>query len=228
MGRAICFALVLAFPLSAGEREDNYMKHMCLPLVREFIERNHISYDPHFPTNQISHHQVEYHRESGIYLSRLMLEKKHAFLFVGNQKTNGITIYSDKTSAWKPSLMDPKNEEKMRVVSSRTNHLNDQTALALARHYFRLQGHDEKNFHPVKFEQEIWARDVASRRIVLPFYHAEWVRMDTPKEDYSRMVTITVSGTESNLVHYSKGGLPIEFGHDWETRTNRGTAYPTR
>ena len=157
-----------------------------------------------------------------------MLEKKHAFLFVGNHKTNGITIYSDKTSPWKPSLMDPKNEGKMREMSARTNLLNDKTALELATKYFRLQGHDEKNFHPVKFEHEIWARDVPSRRILLPFYHAEWVRLDTPKEDYSHMVTITVSGIESNLVHYSKGGLPIEFGHDWETKTNVGSAYPTR
>lgn len=213
---------MLAFFASgkAGERDDTYFNTMCLPLVRDFIKRNNLPYASEFPTNKVSNRRVQYVPESGMYSSRMMLEKRYAFLFLGNSITNGITMFSDKRSAWSFGLMNPENETRMRELSKLTNLLDNASALELARQYFRLQGHNETNFHSVKMEQAIWARDVPSRRIVLPFYTAEWVRSDFPIDDYAHGVSIVISGVESNMVHYSKRGLPIDFGFDWNARTN--------
>ena len=224
IGAFFIWALFL-LPLIAGENEDTYFEEKCLPLVRDFIRRNALPYDASFPTNRISHRQVEFSPASTVYLSRMMLDKRFAFLFTGTQHLNSIDSYSDKGSSWRPSLMDPNNEQQMHLLAERTNLLVTTSALALAREYFRLQGHDEKNFKPVKFEQMVWADAIPSRRIVLPFYEAEWLRKDaTPAHGLlPPSVRIIVSGLESNLAHYSKIALPIERGQDWERpgQTNR-------
>jgi len=152
-----------------------------------------------------------------------MLERRFSFMFIGKDATNGITYFYDKSSGWSSRLLDPKNEREMRALAQQTNLLNNTTALELVRKYFRFQGHGESNFHPVRFKQMVWASDVPSRRIVLPFYEAEWARRDVklPVEENESIypsVTIIVSGLQTNLVAYSKIQLPVGHGIDWEAK----------
>jgi hypothetical protein len=103
--------------------------------------------------------------------------------------------------------------------------LNDQTALALAKKYFRLQGHKEENFHPVEFRQLSWAMKGDPDYVPLPFYEAVWYRKDVKEterdEGIARLphVRIEVSGVTSNLVSYSKLHMPI--GADFEAANSQ-------
>lgn len=210
---------------AAGEREASYYVNRCLPLAREFLSRNQIATDLNFTTNLVSHWQVHFEKETDVYLSRLMLTNRFAFMFIGRDSINGVTHFFDKGSGWNSKLMDPKNERQMREIAARKNMLNDSSALALAKRYFHLQGHDQANFHPPRFKQMVWAWGVPSRRIALPFFEAEWARRDVkvPIEENESIypsVTIIVSGLESNLVVYSKTLLPHQFGADWEPKAN--------
>lgn len=205
----------------AAESEDSYLADKCVPLVREFLKRNAIAYDAAFPTQRISHSQVDYTARSGVYLSRLMLDRRFSFLFTGTGGTNGITFFVDKASSWSPRLLDPQNEAQMLQLASASNCLSISTALDLANRYFHLQGHQQKNFHPVVFRQITWAESVPSRRIVLPFYEAEWVRRDVPlpvekNESIYPSVTVIVSGLKSNFIAYSKILLPFGYGRDFD------------
>ncbi len=213
--------IVCCLAVKAGEMEEAYLAKHCIPLVREFMRKHRASYNADFPTNNITHWRVEYEQDSGVFLSRLMLDRRYAFLFVGNKTTNGIKFFNDKGSSWSASLMDPSREKEMRGLESRTNLLNDSTALALAKECFRLLGHDERNFHPVRCKQMIWAWGVPSRRIVLPFYEAEWARRDVklPVEEIDTLypsVFMVISGLESNMVSLSKIQLPFGMGRDFD------------
>lgn len=209
--------MVCGLAIEAGEMEQGYLAKHCIPLVRDFMRKHRPSYSADFPTNNITHWRVEYEPDSEVVLSRLMLDRRYAFLFIGNKTTNGIQSFKDKGSSWSDSLMDPSREKEMREIASRTNLLNDSTALALAKECFRLRGHDERNFHPVRFKQLVWAWGVPSRRIVLPFYEADWARRDVklPVEEIETIypsVFIVISGLESNMVSYSKIQLPFGMG----------------
>ncbi len=224
MIRAVILAFLSVLSAVAGQREDAYFEEKCLPVVRDFIRRNRLAYDADFPTNKISHHLVDFTPDSRRYSSRMMLEKHYAFLFLGSAQANAIIFFHDKLSAWSFGLLEPENEQTMRGLAARTNLLNRSTALEMARRYFRLQGHSEKNFRAVKFEQVVWAESVPSKRIVLPFYEAEWLRLDADPSNDSipPSVRITISGLESNMVHYSKISLPIKFGQDWDSERKPG------
>ena len=173
-------ALLLALAvvhLNAGEHEDIYFREKCLPLVRTFIKRHNLDYDANFPTNKLVHWKVDFYDQANAVLSQLSLERRLVFDILEKNKIVDIQVFKDRKN-WKPSLMEPENEKQMHSLAAQTNLFNKSTALAFARECFRRQGHEEQNFHPIVFTQVMWAESVPARRIVFPFYEAEWVRRD--------------------------------------------------
>lgn len=196
----------LAVSARGGPREDSYLQERCLPLVRAFIQKQAIAYDSLFPTGKIVFRRVDFSDESDVAVARVSLEKRLAFVLIGDGKTNAVTYFSDRTN-WKPAVMEPGRESEIRALAGQSNLLNHVTALVLARELFRLQGHREENFHPVEFQQMVWTEAAPQKRIPLPFYEARWARRDVklPLHEQPSIypsVRLVVSGVISNLVEY--------------------------
>ncbi|MEI7732251.1 MAG: hypothetical protein WCO56_21930 [Verrucomicrobiota bacterium] len=206
-----------AIVLAGGEREELFFNNEMIPRVRAFIQRNGLPYDANFPTNKINHHEVEFFSNRPAAFARMMLEKKHAFEFI--METNRVEIRGYK--CLDPSVIRILNRldrpEVVKEWSARTNMLNETTALALARNYFILQGHQEKNFHSIEFSQVTCGslKHDPTNFSALPFYQAAWYRKDVTKQDRESgnarlpQVMIFVSGISSNLSLYSKLFMPI-------------------
>ncbi|MBF8297250.1 MAG: hypothetical protein HW389_3795 [Bacteroidetes bacterium] len=220
MKALVCLVVVSVLMPSLALGQNNevaYLQERMLPAVRDFIRRNQLAYDPDFPTNRIRHYRVEFAPEIDAVFSRMMLEKKYAFLL--SEKAKVCEIWSFQDTETRP-FRDYSNvtPEEREVILSRTNVLNKQSVLALAAKHFKLQGHREENFHPPEFWQHVLGEknpDPATH-LPLPLYEATWYRKDVKLEERNSLgfagmpnVLIIVSGLNSNLVYYSKVAMPV-------------------
>lgn len=219
----LSLSLGAVLSLAGGERETNYLEGRMVPFAREFIQRNALPYDTNFGVDKIVRFRVEFltNRPAAFIMSNLRIEKRYAFSFTEENGVLGVSWFKDvSVETYYDLSAAPKEKiEAVRALKLR-NKLNDQTGLVLARKYFRLQGHDEKNFHPVEFRQLSWAAKGDPDYVPLPFYEAVWYRKDVKQterdEGIARLphVRIEVSGITSNLVSYSKLHMPV--GVDFE------------
>jgi hypothetical protein len=94
------------------------------------------------------------------------------------------------------------------------NKLNKESAIVLAKKYFKLLGHKDENFHSQEISQCYWSGEESGR---LPYFEITWYRKDVTLKELEdndsnaklKTVIIEVSGIDSSLISYSKGLLPI-------------------
>jgi hypothetical protein len=223
---SLSFGAVLS--LAGGEREVNYLESRMIPFAREFIKRNGLPYGTNFGADKILRYKVEFltNRSAPFVMSSMRIEKQYAFDFRDDNGTMEVRSFWDASvrTYYDLSAAPKEKIQAVRAINLR-NKLNDQTALALAKKYFRLQGHKEENFHPVEFRQLSWAMKGDPDYVPLPFYEAVWYRKDVKEterdEGIARLphVRIEVSGVTSNLVSYSKLHMPI--GADFEAANSQ-------
>ncbi len=217
----------LLFPatlLVGGEREQVYLERRMIPLAREFLRRNCLPCDTNFGVEKVARPRVEFltNRPAPFVTSSMRIGKQYTFKFFDDDGVMEVWSFLDATVETYYDLSEASKEkvEAVRALNSR-NKLNDELGLALALKFFRLQGHKEENFHPIKFRQMSWANKGQPDYVPLPFYEAQWYRKDVTKADREQgvaclpSVSIYVSGITSNLVWYSKVFMPV--GADFQS-----------
>jgi hypothetical protein len=143
------------------------------------------------------------------------------FFWSHTEKTNSeIWVFQQNQQTTYHSLNDA-SLDKIRAYQAllKQNKLSEKKALALARKYFNLLGHDEKNFHPPEILQGYWvSMNLKYPSGRLPAYTVTWYRKDVTKEQLDPKtgevyrqpsVEIEVSGIDSSLIRYGRGYLPI-------------------
>jgi hypothetical protein len=205
-------------PFSFNEAEAEFFWGKMIPLAQEFIRRNNLPYDSKLGTNNIKHYRVELFRKRPGGTGSFRLENGYTFSFLSDGQAAEVSNFSDNGVKLPYSLVDaPKEEIEAVQALNLSNKLNDGTALELAKIYFGLQGHKETNFQPAELNQETWyGGDDNLENRFLPFYTIEWHRKDVKQEDRDNgnitmcpWVEIGISGITSNLIHYSKGYMPV-------------------
>jgi hypothetical protein len=198
-----------------GLSKDQVLQKIMIPLARQFIRTNGLPYDIGFGTNSIKRYNVDlYEKKPGGDFS-LTLTNGCFFLYFWDGTNSEIRFYSDGTKTF--YNLARASKEKIQAVKelSLRNKLNDATALELARHYFKLQGHKEEDFLLPEFGPYSWGEKGDPDYIQYPIYRAHWYRKDVKLKDRNEGVvtlpdvTITVSGITSNMVNYSKCFMPI-------------------
>ena len=147
-------------------------------------------------------------------------------------KTNKSEVWSFKNTNVKTYFsLDNPPKEKIKALQALNlrNKLNQKSAEALAKKYFKLLGHKEENFHPLDFFPSEGARGYwisapempPAQERLLPYYGFTWYRKDVKVEELQdgstnfKEVIIEVSGIDSSLVSYSKLGIEMPIGSDF-------------
>jgi len=215
---ALTFVFLFLFPalVLGGEKEDGFLKEHMIPLARAFIKRNHVPCNPDFETNKLIRLKVDFFDDGrpGC-LATMMTQDRFWFDFQSDGKKTDIRSFHSSNVRTYYELDDAPKEkiEAVKALNLR-NKLNLTNALQVAKQYFQLQGHDEKNFHPPTIRQCYWiGKDEVWGN--LPYYEVEWYRKDVNLADRSKGITtlpevsITVSGVDSSLIYYLRSNLPI-------------------
>ncbi len=200
--------------------EQQHFWDTVIPLARNFIARNRLSFNTNFGTEAIKRCNIDYGELPG-YQATLFLTNGWIFM-LGAFGTNAeiwAFITPTKTGYYSPLTM-PKGElEAVKALNLR-NKLTKEKALVIAKWHFKVMGHKEKDFHPPEFWQ-LGGDPVEAGKdyLPVPFYEATWYRKDVNVEADSAagklmpQVQITVSGITTNIIGYSKVFMPV--GHDF-------------
>ena len=215
-------ALILtAFLFSCSrqpESEEQVLKETMLPLAQEFVRRNGLPYDGGFGTNSIKKYSVDFYDKKPGFNSNMALTNGYYFMFWGDGTNSEIMFFSAGTkTTYNLARASKAQIEAVKALSLR-NKLNDKSALELAKHFFKLQGHKEEDFHPPEFGPNTWGEKGDPDYIQYPFYMAQWYRKDANVKDREKgiilpNITIKVSGITSNLVDYQK--IIMAVGRDF-------------
>jgi hypothetical protein len=207
-----------------GEKDEAYLRETIIPLTQKFLQRIGQTNSLPLGTNQIRSFKVDYFKDRSGCQADLRLTNRCVFSFL--TETNKTEIWSFHRPIKTYYSLESAPKEKIEAVKALNlqNKLNQDSAIALAKKYFKQLGHKEENFHPLDFYppevvQGYWSGSdnlpVEARR--LPYYEIIWYRKDvTVKEleandSYAKMrtVVIEVSGIDLSMVSYRKGLLPI-------------------
>jgi hypothetical protein len=228
---AVLMAVRVASSGLAAEAEpttnkNEYLESNVLPLVRQFIKRNGIPFPVDFSTNEIAHWRVTFGDYPAATLASVNLKNHFIFGFTQRAGEKEINYFQDIQPSI-PRVMTTSDPKEMRFLASRPNRLTAKTALDLAKKYFLLQGHKPENFHAPKFKQMGWGEKSDPDYIALPFYEAEWLRIDVKEAEPGSLypkIHIIVSGLTANLACYDKLFMFIPVGtvgKGFETETGK-------
>jgi hypothetical protein len=205
---------VSAFHLS-GEKEETYLKEKMIPLAQEFLQRIGQTNNLPLGTNQVKSYKLNYFDDRPGCTADMRLANGYAFSF--HTETNQTEIWSFQRNIKTYYALEGAPKEKVGAVKALNlqNKLNKESALVLAKKYFKMIGHKEENFHPPELLQSYWSGEEHGGR--LPYYEITWYRKDVAKAEIEnhdsnaelKTVIIEVSGINSSLISYSKGLLPI-------------------
>ena len=211
------FIGLLLFPalVFGGEKEATYLKEKMIPLAQEFLQRVGMTNDLPLKTNQVLRYKVDYFSDgrSGC-MADMRLTNMFSFSLITERSRTEVWAFHQHVKTYYALEDAPK--EKIAAVKALNlrNKLNETNALELGKKYFKLQGHEEKNFHSPTIHQCYWVGkgDVWG---ALPYYEIEWYRKDVNLADRDKgiqtlpEVSMTVSGVDSSLIYYLKSNLPI-------------------
>jgi hypothetical protein len=185
-----------------------------LPLAQEFVRRNGLPHDGGFGTNSIKKYSVDFNVKWHGFISDMTMTNGYVFLFWGDRTNSEVWFFNDGTkTSYNLARASKAQIEAVKALSLR-NKLNDKSALELAKHFFKLQGHKEEDFHPPEFGPYTWGEKGEPDYIQYPFYMARWYRKDANVKDREKgiilpNITIKVSGITSNLVDYQKNIMAV-------------------
>lgn len=215
----LILAALLFFPalVLGGGKEESYLKKTMIPLAQNFLQRIGQTNALSGGTNQVKNYKVDYFRDrSGCTANMRMTNNWFLSFYTETNKTDVWTFHRN-IKTYYGFANDPK--EKIEAVKrlNLQNKLNKDSALALAKKYFKLIGHKEDNFHPPELLQCYWSGGEGNHGGKLPYYEITWYRKDVTKaqlEDHDPIATlkkviVEVSGVDSSLISYSKGLLPL-------------------
>lgn len=217
LGFVLAFTLIVGCsrqPVRQPLTKEHVLGEIMIPLAREFIERNKLPYGTNFSTNSVTRYRVNFLEDKPGCTSSMTLTNGCYFGIFWEGTNSEVRNYHDKTRTGYNLGHATKAEfEAVKALGLR-NKLNDETALKLAKEYFKLLGHREQDFHPVQFGPETWGEKGEADFIQFPFYQATWYRKDANLDDRARgellpNIMIEVSGISSNMVSYSKCFMPV-------------------
>lgn len=180
------------------EKEERFFRETMLPAADEFIRQSDLA----ITTNDVSRWEFDLFDDGRVGgLGSLRIEPKHHFtFFVMGEKSEVRTFTDGNVNTYYDLSFAP--QEKVDAVKALLlrNKLNEQTALELAKKFFKLQGHKEENFHPVQIYRLGWTGpanpvagerhsidDPAKRGGLLPYYRATWYRKDANLNAYGTL-----------------------------------------
>jgi hypothetical protein len=199
----------------AEKKEADFFWGKMIPLAQEFIRRNNLPDDSHFGTNDIRHYRVNFHQDRPGCSATLQLDNGYNFMFSSDGQNAEVWGFSDGSKTDYDLAGAPQDEIVAVKALSLRNKLNDQSALALAENFFKLQGHRDDDFHPVFFHQLCWGKKGDPDYVPFPFYLAQWYRKDVNLADAEKgivtlpSVMIEISGIDRRLIIYTKVNMPI-------------------
>jgi hypothetical protein len=212
--------------LSLRERQDLFLRREMIPLAKQFIHRNGLPSAPSdLRTNDLKRCEIEFPGHWHGIAGDMILTNGYEFNFLSDGTNTDICGFSSgiKTTYNLENAPNAKIEA-VRALNAK-NRLNNNSALSLAKYFFKLQGHKEDDFHPPIFGQYRWGEPNEADYVPFPFYMAQWYRKDVRMEEREEgrtdlpMVMIEVSGITSNLVSYQKYYLPFGIGRDFEPQS---------
>ncbi|MFM2082253.1 MAG: hypothetical protein RL380_944 [Verrucomicrobiota bacterium] len=216
--KAIVFTLFVLnfFPALAmgGEKEAAYLHEKMMPLTQDFFRRIDLTNGLPLTTNSVQKYKVDYFDDRPGCMADLSLTNNRTISFLTEQEQTCVWAFRQHIRTY--YALDDAPKEKLEAVKALNlkNKLNNQTALELARTYFKQLGHQENNFNPPAFHQSYWVGkgDVWGN---LPYYEAIWYRKDVTNRATSGLshsfpqVLVTVSGVDKSLIYYARFNLPI-------------------
>lgn len=217
----IFFGFWFACPAKAEESTNAYLLNTLIPLAQDFCAKVGMNQFTNISTNQIKHYNhYGFFKDRYGCIADIVLTNKFSFSSHTEKDKSEIRYFQQNRQKAYYSLNDAP-VEKIKAVQSllKQNKLNEKKALALARKYFTLLGHDEKHFHPPGIVQGTW---ISSNPKYpwgrLPAYTVIWYRNDvTPAqlepatgEVYRQpSIEIEVSGLDSSLISYHRRFIPL-------------------
>ena len=207
--------IAVAFGCSRPFQKEQVLKTMLIPMAQEFLQRNGLPYEGAFDEDDIVKWRVDFNRGKPGFAASLTLTNGFYFSFFWDGTNSEIWSFD---TGRRPSFKGiHSSKDKLQALRdlSLKNQLNDETALALAEHYFTLQGHKREDFYPVEFGPYTWGKTNDPDYFSLPFYIAQWYRRDVDLKVREEgevaipSVTIEISGISSNIIYYSKVFMPV-------------------
>lgn len=217
--KAVAFILLILTPFLFScsrqpQSKEQVLRDTMLPLAQEFVRRNGLPYDGGFGTNSIKKYSVDFNVKWHGFISDMTMTNGYFFMFWGDRTNSEVWFFNDGTkTSYNLARASKAQIEAVKALSLR-NKLNDKSALELAKHFFKLQGHKEEDFHPPEFGPYTWGEKGEPDYIQYPFYMARWYRKDANVKDREKgiilpNITIKVSGITSNLVDYQKNIMAV-------------------
>ena len=208
-------ANALLFPAlgGGGEKETAYLKQKVIPLAQEFLWQIGETNCVPKATNQVRNFKVDYFDDRSGCMAVMRLTNDCIFrLHTEKEKTE---LWGFQRLIKTSYSLESAPKEKIQAIKSLNlnNKLNTNTALVLARKYFKLLRHNEDNFHPPNIIQSSWSGEDGGGK--LPYFEVSWYRKDVDLADREKgiaslpEVEITVSGIDSSLLYYSRLYLPM-------------------
>lgn len=209
---------LLLFPtlVMGGEKENAYLKETMIPLARDFLERTGQTNNLSLGTNQVKNYKLDYFDDRSGCMAYLRLTNSFRFSFHTEANKTEVWVFQKQVKTYYALETAPKEKIEAIKALNLQNKLNKESALTLAKTYFRQVGRDEKNFHPPEIKQCYWSGGEDGRGGRLPYYEITWYRKDVDVKDLAesgntnyKAVIIEVSGIDSSLISYTKLGMPI-------------------
>jgi hypothetical protein len=197
------------------QSKERFLNETLIPLAQGFLQRNKLPSDANIRAKDIDTYSVEFFKKKPGCTASLSLTNGYYFSYIWDGSNAEVSLFHDKTkTTFNLANASPQEIKAVKALSLR-NKINDISALELARHYFKLQGHREEDFLPVEFGPYTWGQINEPDYIQYPFYLAQWYRKDVNLKDRENgevilpNVAIEISGISSNMVGYSKCFMPI-------------------
>ena len=207
---------LLLFPalVLGGEKEEAYLKEKMLPLAQKFLERIGQTNNLPLVTNQVKSYKLNYFGDRPGCTANMRITNDSSFSFYTETNQTEVSSFHRNIKTYYNLVGVPQAKIEAVKALSLQNKLSKESAIALAKKYFKAIGHKEENFHPPELLQCYWSGDESGR---LPYFEITWHRKDVTQVELEnhdsnaelKTVIIEVSGIDSSLISYSKGLLPI-------------------
>ena len=212
----LTFIVSLFFPalILGGEKEQAYLTQTMIPLAQEFLQRVGQTNGLPMGTNQVKNYKVDYFNDRpGCTASMRMTNNWFLSFYTETNKTEVWTFHRNIKTYYSLAGAPQAKIDAVKALNLQ-NKLNKESAIVLAKKYFKLLGHKDENFHSQEISQCYWSGEESGR---LPYFEITWYRKDVTLKELEdndsnaklKTVIIEVSGIDSSLISYSKGLLPI-------------------
>jgi len=211
----LIFIGLLLFPalVLGGEKEEAYLKEKMIPLAQEFLQRIGQTNNLPLGTNQVKNYKLDYFDGRLGCMADMRLTNGCVFSFHTETNKTEVWVFQRHIKTYYSLADAPKEKIEAVKALNLQNKLNKESALVLAKKYFKMVGRKEENFHSPEISQGYWSGEESGR---LPYFEITWYRKDVDVANLAqngntnyKAVIVEVSGIDSSLISYRKLGMPI-------------------